>query len=138
VTPKRRRRLAVELDRAQHQRNKKYGRRWQQISDQVLREAGYRCQIKLPGICTGHADVCDHIDESGPSTRENAQAACRRCNQAKAYFRRLEEAKAERGWPSAAELDGRCASVEGGPHDLTRWGGPRQCWGAAGHASRDW
>ena len=142
MTPKRRRRLAVELDRAQHAKNVKYGRRWQQISDEVLRRAHYRCEIKYPGGCLGRADVCDHIipvDEGGPSTIDNARASCRPCNQAAAYLRRIEKAGGE--VPTASDLDGYvggCASTEGGPHDLTQWGGPAVCYGAPGHASRDW
>jgi 5-methylcytosine-specific restriction endonuclease McrA len=95
MTPKPRRRLAVELDPAQHLKNKRYGRRWQAISDQVLARAGYRCEIRYPGVCTGRATVADHIvavDEGGLSVIENAQAACKPCNQAKSYFRRIERA----------------------------------------------
>jgi hypothetical protein len=141
VTPKRRRRLAVELDAVQHAKNVKYGRRWQQISDQVLARAHYRCEIRYPGVCIGYASVADHIDEDGPSTLENAQAACRRCNQAKGYLRRIERAGPVSGVPSAADLDGYmggCASSQGGPHNLCNWGGPAECWGQPGHASRDW
>lgn len=144
MTSKRRRRLAVELDPVQHARNVKYGRGWQQISDIVLRRAHYRCEIKYPGVCTGHADVCDHIvgvDEGGPSTLENAQAACRPCNAAKAYLRRIERAAPASSVPSAADLDGYtggCASSQGGPHNLSKWGGPTECWGQPGHASQDW
>jgi len=92
VAAKRPRRRAVELDPAQHAKNKKYGRRWQAISDQVLREAGYRCQIRYPGVCTGRADVADHIDPAGPSVRANAQASCRACNGAKGYLDKLQTA----------------------------------------------
>jgi 5-methylcytosine-specific restriction endonuclease McrA len=95
VTPKPRRRKAVELDPAQHRANRAYGRRWQAISDQALARAHYKCEIRYPGVCTGHADVADHVipvDEGGPSTLENAQAACRGCNAAKGYLRRIERA----------------------------------------------
>jgi 5-methylcytosine-specific restriction endonuclease McrA len=95
VTPKRRRRRAVELDPAEHRANRAYGRRWQAISDQALARAGYRCEIRYPGICVGRADVADHIvavDEGRPSTLDNAQAACRPCNAAKSFFRRVERA----------------------------------------------
>jgi HNH endonuclease len=86
--------------------------------------------------------VADHIvavDEGGASVLENAQAACKPCNQAKSYFRRVE--RAGPGLPSAHDLDGYmggCASSEGGPHDLSKWGGPAECWGQPGHASRHW
>jgi 5-methylcytosine-specific restriction protein A len=95
VTPKRPRRKAVELSPAQHAKNKAYGRGWQTISDEVLRRAGFRCAIRYPGVCTGRADVADHIvpvDEGGPSVIENAQASCRACNAAKGYLRRIERA----------------------------------------------
>jgi HNH endonuclease len=142
MTAKRPRRKAVELPREQHLRNKRYGRRWQAISDEVLRRAGYRCEIRYPGVCTGRADVADHIvpvDEGGPSVLSNAQAACRSCNSAKGYFRRVE--RAGPGVPSASDLDGvlgGCSSSHGGPHNLSKWGGPAECWGQPGHASRDW
>jgi HNH endonuclease len=142
MTPKRPRRKAVELDPDQHRRNVRYGRRWQQISDEVLRRAHYKCEIRYPGVCVDLADVCDHIipvDEGGPSTIDNARASCRACNAAAGYLRRIE--RAGPGVPSAADLDGvtgGCASEQGGPHDLTQWGGPSRCWGTPGHASRDW
>jgi hypothetical protein len=138
MTPKPRRRKAVELPRAQHLRNKRYGRRWQAISDEVLRRAHYKCEIRYPGVCIGRADVADHIDEDGPSVIGNAQAACRPCNQAKGYLRRMEQSKSAGQWPAAWDLDGGCASRDGGPHDLREWGGPAKCWGQVGHASRDW
>jgi len=81
------------------------------------------------------------VDEGGPSVIENARAACKPCNQATSYFRRVERAGPASEVPSAADLDGfvgGCASSQGGPHDLSKWGGPRQCWGQPGHASRDW
>lgn len=96
MTPKPRRRKAVELDPAQHRANRAYGRKWQAISDQALARAGYRCEIRYPGICVGRADVADHIvsvDEGGPSVLDNAQAACRPCNAAKGYLRRIERAE---------------------------------------------
>jgi HNH endonuclease len=137
-----RRKRAVELSPATHAKNVAYGRRWQRISDEVLRRAGYRCEIRYPGVCTGRADVADHIvpvDEGGESTLSNARASCRPCNAAAAYFRRVERAGG--GVPTALAIDGYtggCARSNGGPHDLTPWGGPRECWGHRGHASRDW
>jgi hypothetical protein len=144
MAARRPRRKAVELDPVEHRRNVKYGRRWQQISDQVLARAHYRCEIRYPGVCTGHADVADHIvpvDEGGPSTLANAQAACRACNAAKGYLRRIERAGPAGEAPSAADLDGYvggCARSQGGPHNLSEFGGPSECYGQPGHASRDW
>jgi HNH endonuclease len=144
VTPKRPRRKAVELDPAQHAKNVKYGRRWQLISDQVLRQAGYRCAIKLAGVCTGRADVADHIvplEDGGMSVMENAQAACRPCNQAKGYLQRIERAGPGGGvrvsgdpqypvFPPRWELP-----TESCPHRLPdgSW-----CPGLPGHWSRWW
>jgi HNH endonuclease len=111
-----------------------------------LRRAHFKCEIRYPGVCTGRADVADHIvavDEGGLSVIENAQAACRPCNQAKSYLRRMERAgPSASAVPSAADLeDGYmcgCARSQGGPHDLGKWGGPAECYGQPGHASRDW
>lgn len=50
---------------------------WPFIRAGVLKDAGYRCQIRLPG-CTGRATEVDHIrfrDESSP-----LQAACSYCH----------------------------------------------------------
>ena len=98
---------------------------------------------RIPPWPSGFASVADHIvpiDEGGSSTIENAQAACRACNAAKGYLRRIERAGPDGvGVPSAADLDGYtsgCASSQGGPHDLSKWGGPAECWGQPGHASR--
>jgi hypothetical protein len=73
--------------------------------------AHYRCEIKRAGACIDCASVADHVipvDEGGPSTIENAQA-CRACNAAKGYLRRIERAGG--GVPSSADLDGSWAAV---------------------------
>jgi HNH endonuclease len=136
MSAKRPRRRAVELDPKLHRANKAYGRRWKAISDVVLRRAGFRCEIRLPGVCTTVADVADHIvpvDEGGPSILENAQAACRACNAAKGYLRRMELA----GTPpasSASKFPPRNSSNEC-PHQAAdgSW-----CPGEDGHWSRWW
>jgi hypothetical protein len=135
VTPKRRRRRAVELPPAQHAKNKAYGRRYRLNRAKVLGQSR-ACSLRLPG-CTHWATETDHVVEArlgGPSVVENLQPSCRNCNQAKARG----VTWSGDGVPPASEFQGGCASDEGGPHDLSEWGGPSECYGAAGHASRDW
>lgn len=63
--------------------------RWKRESPDALRRAGYRCQIRYEGICTGTATVVDKIQ---PAARRpdlaldptNWQAACAECNDMKA------------------------------------------------------
>lgn len=53
----------------------------------VLARDHHTCQLRYPGICTGHATVLDHINNTrGPhyETDANTQAACHPCNMAKA------------------------------------------------------
>ncbi|AJD82421.1 HNH endonuclease [Mycobacterium phage Sheen] len=45
----------------------------------VLRDAKYRCQIRLPG-CLGKATDVDHITPGDDHSRRNLQAACDRCH----------------------------------------------------------
>ncbi|AOT24239.1 HNH endonuclease [Mycobacterium phage Noella] len=45
----------------------------------VLRAAGYRCQIQLPGCLRKATDV-DHIRRGDDHSRRNLQAACSRCH----------------------------------------------------------
>ncbi len=82
-------------------------RAWRRLRTQVLAQAGWRCQMQIPGVCTGHApergfgppkgakpcshkgQVCHfcpsghvhHIDgkEHGDDPR-SLEAACRACN----------------------------------------------------------
>src|SRR5215204_6058492 len=143
---KRPKRKAVEIPPAEHRRNKSYGRRYQENRAKVLARSRV-CALRL-SVCTHSATETDHIIEAsrgGPSTIENLQPVCLHCNRAKEQARKAARGRREKsprspGAPSAVELDGvvgNCASLWGGPHDLTRWGGPRECWGQPGHASRD-
>ena len=54
---------------------------------QVLRNAGYQCEIRDPGICTGTATIADHIKATafGGAHYEvtNGQAACQPCSRKK-------------------------------------------------------
>lgn len=47
----------------------------------VLRDAGYRCQIRTPDICTGAANQADHVGDRLDHRRENLRAACPDCHQ---------------------------------------------------------
>jgi HNH endonuclease len=137
VTPKRPRRKAVELDPAQHRANRAYGRQWQRVSDQALRQAGYRCEIQYPGVCNGRADVADHIvavDEGGLSVLSNAQAACRPCNAAKGYLRRMERA----GSGSSTDVRQSKFPPRNGTSCPHRHPDGSWCPGEPGHWSRWW
>ena len=62
---------------------------WQKVRADVLRDAGYVCQIAYPGICTGYATT---VDKKKPAAQRpdlahepsNLQAACAECNLHKA------------------------------------------------------
>ncbi|AEJ92316.1 HNH endonuclease [Mycobacterium phage DroogsArmy] len=45
----------------------------------VLRDADYRCQLRLRG-CLGKATEADHIKPGDDHSRDNLQAACSRCH----------------------------------------------------------
>ncbi|AUV61960.1 HNH endonuclease [Mycobacterium phage SWU2] len=45
----------------------------------VLKDAGYRCQIRLRG-CLGKATDVDHKQPGDNHARSNLQAACERCH----------------------------------------------------------
>ena len=47
----------------------------------VLRDAGYRCALAYPGICTIRANQADHIGDRLDHRRENLRAACPECHQ---------------------------------------------------------
>jgi hypothetical protein len=54
---------------------------------QVLRNAGYQCEIRYPGICTGTATIADHIKATAFGGAHyditNGQAACVPCHRKK-------------------------------------------------------
>jgi 5-methylcytosine-specific restriction endonuclease McrA len=63
-------------------------RQWWQLRRMILVRDHYLCQLQLEG-CLGRADSVDHImprERGGASVPENLQAACMRCNRAKAAF----------------------------------------------------
>ena len=140
-----RRRQPRRVSGPEHVKNQKYGRQYRKNRAQVLGRSR-RCALGLEG-CTLWATETDHVIEAsrgGHSGIDNLVPCCRNCNQKKKAGRAKLAKAALAGLgkvPSALELDGftgGCASAEGGPHDLTRWGGPATCWGQPGHASRNW
>jgi 5-methylcytosine-specific restriction endonuclease McrA len=147
VPEKKRRKQPTKAHGAQHTRNRVYGRPFQKVRPQVLARDGYMCQVKSP-VCTVKATCVDHIQDwkLGGAWYDpaNLRASCKPCNAYRAAKRKDDTPSSSgRQWPSAVEFDGYtggCSSRDGehGPHDLRPWGGPAQCWGAAGHASRDW
>lgn len=58
---------------------------WRRLRTTVLDRDSHRCQIAIPGVCTGHATQVDKII---PAARHpelaldpaNCRAACRPCN----------------------------------------------------------
>lgn len=57
---------------------------YEELRKRVLAGARYRCQIGLPGVCTGEATTLDHIRPlvEGGSLLDpaNCRAACHPCN----------------------------------------------------------
>lgn len=58
-----------------------YGRaEWRRARDNCLREANWRCQIRLDG-CQGAATEADHTDQLGNDPRhKRLRAACTSCH----------------------------------------------------------
>lgn len=53
------------------------------IRPQALARDNHQCQLRFPGICTGHATEVDHIvavSDGGADELDNARSACRRCH----------------------------------------------------------
>lgn len=59
-------------------------RAWEAVRKLVLERDHYECMVRLPGICTGHANTVDHIRaiaEGGARLDPaNLRAACAPCN----------------------------------------------------------
>ena len=57
---------------------------YQSLRRQVIADAHGRCEIRLPGVCTGDATTLDHIraiaEGGAVLDRRNCRAACRPCN----------------------------------------------------------
>lgn len=62
-------------------RRESLGREFFRNRAAVLRDAGYQCQIRTPGVCTGEASQADHIGDRLDHRRENLRAACPACHQ---------------------------------------------------------
>jgi 5-methylcytosine-specific restriction protein A len=62
-------------------RRESLGREFFRNRAAVLRDAGYQCQIRTPGVCTGEANQADHIGDRLDHRRENLRAACPACHQ---------------------------------------------------------
>lgn len=58
--------------------------RWRRVRLDVLERDQHECQVGLHGVCTGTADVVDHVvpiaDGGAVYDMENLRAACRACN----------------------------------------------------------
>jgi 5-methylcytosine-specific restriction endonuclease McrA len=59
----------------------RYGAKWRRVRDAHLRKAGWRCEIRIEGVCIGAASEVDHIDqvENDPN-HQNLRAACVPCH----------------------------------------------------------
>ena len=53
---------------------------WESLRLSVLRDADWVCEIRYEDRCTGHATDVDHINRGDDHSRENLQAACRKCH----------------------------------------------------------
>jgi 5-methylcytosine-specific restriction protein A len=56
------------------------GREFFRNRARALRRDGYRCQLRIPNICTGAANQGDHIGDRLDHSVENLQAACPECH----------------------------------------------------------
>ncbi|GAA4681303.1 hypothetical protein [Phytohabitans rumicis] len=57
-------------------------RAWRKLRQQILMQAGYQCQIRIAGVCTGRA-TCVHHTQGRRATGDDPahlQAACQPCN----------------------------------------------------------
>lgn len=58
-------------------------RTWRKLRARILDRDQHQCQIRLPGICIGHATHVDHIlpkTKGGTDHPTNLRAACQPCN----------------------------------------------------------
>lgn len=87
----------------------------------VLRRDGRRCQLAIPGVCTGVANQADHIGDRLDHRLENLRAACPECHQRRsseqggqAYARRARARVASRKRP-AEPHPGQLRTTDGPP-----------------------
>lgn len=63
-----------------------YGAEYRRNRAATLKRAGWRCEIRTEGICTGRATTCDHIipvSQGGGHELGNLRAACAPCHRRK-------------------------------------------------------
>ena len=53
---------------------------WPERRRLILQSAYWRCQIKIPGVCTGKATEVDHIRRGDDHQPSNLRAACAACH----------------------------------------------------------
>lgn len=46
----------------------------------VMRRDGHQCQIRIPELCIGTANQCDHVGDRLDHRPENMRAACEPCH----------------------------------------------------------
>lgn len=70
---------------------------WRRARDKAMKRAGWKCEIKLPGICIGAATQVDHVDGlDSDRGHQNLRAACAPCH-AKVTAQQGNDARRGRG-----------------------------------------
>lgn len=61
--------------------NRTYDARWRRAREECLKRAGWRCEIRLEGVCIGAATQVDHVAQAAndPQHRQ-LRAACEPCH----------------------------------------------------------
>ena len=63
------------------QDSQRYGAKWRRVRDAHLRKVGWRCEIRLEGVCIGAATQVDHIEQAENDPNHRAiRAACEPCH----------------------------------------------------------
>ncbi len=58
--------------------------KWRRARRAALERAGYRCEARTPGICTGRATEVDHLTSvDADPDHQHLQALCGPCHRAK-------------------------------------------------------
>ncbi len=62
-------------------RQGRYGADYRRKRDAAMRRAGWRCEIRIEGICITVASECDHVDGIAADPRHlHLRAACKPCH----------------------------------------------------------
>ncbi len=62
-------------------RRASYGADYRRKRDAAMRNANWRCEIRIEGICIGAASECDHIDGvANDPDHLRLRAACKPCH----------------------------------------------------------